>query len=465
MLLDSTPATQLTDPPELTDAPRLDTVTTVYRDGRAQTLSRSESFVPDGGAEFSVLNLHPEVRYQEIRGFGGALTEASAATLARMSPARRDEVLRAYFGPDGHRYSAVRMHVDSSDFSLGTYEAVPTDDPSLESFSLARDEEYVLPLLRAAEEARGAPLSVMLSPWSPPAYMKTNGSRLQGGSLKPEYRDTWARYLAKYIAEYRSRGVAVDRMSIQNEPEATQSWDSCRFTAEEEKVFLRDFLHPALVEAGVADVGIHIWDHNKDKMFERTAAIVDEVTRGMIAGVAFHWYTGDHFDDVKLVRETYPELDLVFSEGCVEYSRFDADELRNAQMYAHEVIGDLAAGMNLFLDWNIVLDEQGGPNHVGNYCDAPVMCDTTDDTVTYRLSFSYLGHFSRFIQPGARRIASSAFSSRVEQVAVRNPDGTIVVVALNPTDDDISAVVRVGGRQAVLHLPAQSLSTGIVTGA
>lgn len=457
MLLDTSSPAE----PTAVGTPRLETVTTTFRDGVRAVAERATPLTPDDGAEFFVINVHPEVRYQAIKGFGGALTEASGYTLSRLSPERQEEVLEAYFGPSGIGYSVARTHLDSSDFALGTYEAVPTDDPSLESFSLARDEQYILPLLRRAAERRGG-LEVMLSPWSPPAYMKTNGSRTGGGSLKPEYREQWARYIARYVAEYRALGVDVTRLSIQNEPDATQSWDSCRFTAAEEKQFLRDHLHPALVAAGVGDVAVHIWDHNKERMYERTVAIVDDETAPMVAGVAFHWYTGDHFDAVRIVRDRFPELDLVFSEGCVEYSRLGTDQLANAQMYAHDMIGNLNAGMNLFLDWNILLDAQGGPNHVQNYCDAPVMADVDTDTVEFKLSFDYIGHFSRFIRPGAHRIAASTFSSRIELVAARNPDGSIVLVAMNPTDEDFATRVRVDGRIASLHLPPQSISTSVV---
>ena len=459
MLLDTTVAPAGT----AVHAAQLGTTTTVYRNGAASTSVDNAEFSSDDSAEYFVINVHPEIEYQTIRGFGGAITESSGHTLSKMSQERRTQVLEAYFGENGHRYSIVRTHLDSSDFSLGEYEAVPEDDPTFANFSLARDEEYILPFIKRAEDIAGRQMDVMLTPWSPPAYMKTNASRLRGGSLKPEYREQWARYIAHYIAAYRERGASVTKITVQNEPEATQSWDSCLFTAEEEKVFLRDFLHPALVGAGLEDIAVHIWDHNKERMYERAAAVIDADTAPMIAGVAFHWYTGDHFDGLRLVRERFPDLELVFTEGCVEYSRFGADQLSNAQMYAHDIIGNLNAGMNTFIDWNIVLDEDGGPNHVGNYCDAPVMCNTADDTVEFKLSFDYIGHFSRFIAPGARRVATSTFSSRIEVVAARNPDGTIAIIAMNPTDTEISARIRIAGRAAPLVVPANSITSSVVT--
>jgi len=458
MLLDTTAPS-----PDTVGQLRLDAVSTTFRDGVRSVEERTTTFEADMGAEFSVINIHPEIQYQEIKGFGGAITESSGYTFSRMSQERQEQILDAYFGPSGNNYSVVRTHLDSSDFSLSTYEAVPTDDPTLESFSLARDDQYILPLMRRAQERRGAPLEVMLSPWSPPAYMKTNASRVRGGSLKPEYRTTWARYIARYVSEYRGLGFDVNRITIQNEPEATQVWDSCRFTPEEERVFLRDHLHPALVAAGLDDVGIHIWDHNKERMYERAIEVLDAPTLPLVTGIAFHWYTGDHFDALRLVRERFPQLDLVFTEGCVEYSRLGTGQLENAQMYAHDIIGNFNAGMNVYVDWNIVLDERGGPNHVGNYCDAPIMCDTAADTVEVKLSYSYIGHFSRFIRPGARRIATSSFSSKIEVMAVQNPDGAIVLVALNPSESDVTSSVRLGGRVASLTLAAQSITSAVVT--
>lgn len=463
MSVDTMPAHDATAAESGSTPVRLVTSVTTFDGTKAVSRRFEAQFEDDDSAEFAVVNLYPEIEYQRIDGFGGALTEATAHTLSLMSPRVQDEILESYFGKDGLGYTMVRLHLDSCDFALGTYEAVPTDDASLASFSLAHDELQIIPFLRRAQEIAGRDLEVMLTPWSPPAYMKTNNSRLRGGELKPEYRERWARYIARYVSEYRARGFNVTRITVQNEPNAAQKWDSCLFTAEQEKVFVRDFLHAAMSDAGLGDVGIYIWDHNKERLYERVRDIMDEQTAPLIAGAAFHWYTGDHFDALRLVREQYPDLDLSFTEGCVEYSRLGTDPQANAEIYGHDIIGNLGAGMNSYYDWNLVLDKEGGPNHVRNFCDAPVMCDIAAGTVDFKLSHHYLGHLSRAIRPGARRIASSTFSSRLELVAVRNPDGTVAVVAMNPTDEELSATVRIGGRTAPLALPARSMGSTIVT--
>lgn len=417
----------------------------------------------EGGQELGLVNLYPEMQYQEIFAFGGAITDAVGATLECLPPERAKEIIDAYFGPEGIGYRAIRTHIDSCDFSTDQYSAV-TDrsDTELRTFSLERDERRIIPWIKAACRAAGRDLPVMLSPWSPPAFMKTNGSRNGGGRLLKEYYPLWARYLCRYIKEYRARGVNVTALSVQNEPNATQTWDSCLYTPEEEREFLADYLYPRLRQDGLGDVEVYIWDHNKERLFDRACAEIDCRTDHMIAGLAFHWYSGDHFDALRLVREKFPDKKLIFSEGCIEYSRFDKNQLANAQMYAHDMMGNLCAGMNGFLDWNIALNEAGGPNHVGNYCEAPVICDTAAGTMEYKLSFRYISHFSRFIQPGARRVATTNFSDRLEAAAFQNRNGTLAVIFLNRTHDKFSVALRLDGHILPVELEESSIATVII---
>ena len=233
--------------------------------------------MPDNGEENYLLNLYPSVTYQVFEGFGGALTESAGYVYQQMDEGQREELLREYFGEGNMNYRMVRIPIDSCDFSLGHYEAVEREgDRTFESFQLERVERYIFPLLRDAEKIYGGELEIMLTPWSPPACMKTNGDRNNGGELKPEYRKIWADYICRYIAEYRKRGCKVRRISLQNEPKAVQTWDSCTFTGAQEKEFLRDYLWPALQESGLSDLEIFIWDHNKERAFERACEIIDE---------------------------------------------------------------------------------------------------------------------------------------------------------------------------------------------
>lgn len=439
-------------------------ITTTYKEDIKNTYESNREFSIDSGVEMKVINIYPDMEYQTFNGFGGAITEAAGYSFSLMGKDNQNRILEAYFGKNGNRYNLVRTHIDSCDFSVSQYAAMNDPaDTEFNSFSLERDEKYIIPLLKEAEQTAGKALSVMLSPWSPPAFMKTNGQRTEGGSLKPEYRQFWAEYICHYIKQYRNKGFSIDMITIQNEPNATQIWDSCLYTGEQEKEFLRDYLYPALVENGLEDVEVCVWDHNKERMFERACEIIDEETNKMIQGVAFHWYTGEHFDAIKLVREKFPEKKLIFTEGCVEYSRFsDAGQLENAQMYAYDIIGNINAGMNAFIDWNIILNKEGGPNHVGNFCDAPIMCDTKNDIIQENLSYTYIGHFSRYIEPGAKRIASTKYTDKLEVVSLKNLNGSIVTVLLNRSHDEVPVALRLGGQVTEFSVPASSIVTGII---
>lgn len=414
--------------------------------------------------ENQVVNLYPQITYQTFEGFGGAITDAAGYVYSLMTEEQKRQVIETYFSPENMQYNLVRVHMDSCDFSTGMYEAMsdPTDR-ELRSFSFERTEKYILPMLADAQKAAGRPLKLMLSPWSPPAFMKTNGSRVGGGSLKPEYRDFWADYVCQYIEEFRKRGYQVQRISIQNEPQAVQTWDSCIYTAEDEKVFLRDHLYPALVRHRLGDIEVFIWDHNKERLYERVLETVDDTTRDMVTGAAFHWYSGDHFDTLDLVRQQYPDLTLITSESCIEYRFYGAgDELGNCARLAHELMGDLNHGMNAFYDWNILLDEQGGPNHVGNWCYAAFMYDRRENKLNENLLQKYYWHFSHFIKPGAKRIGLTKYTNRLEATAFRNPDGSIAVVLFNGGEEPLAVNLRMNGQFAEFAVKGKTVATGIV---
>ena len=442
----------------------MELITTCYNNNEKEVMVKEyEAKQEIKGVENHVVNLYPEVEYQTMLGFGGAITEASGYAFSKLTKENQEKALELYFGDFGNRYHLMRSHIDSCDFSLGTYAAMnDPHDTELKSFQQEREEQYILPLLRAAVQKAGKAFDLMLSPWSPPAFMKTNGDRTHGGKLKEEYRKAWAEYICRYIKEYEKKGFRVNRLTIQNEPAAVQTWDSCIYTAEEEKVFLRDYLYPTLVEQGLRHIKLNIWDHNKERMYERARAILDEDTISMVDGVAFHWYSGDHFEAITLTHEGFPEKELIFTEGCVEYSRFSADQLKNAQMYAHDIMGNLNAGMTGFIDWNIFLDEKGGPNHVGNYCDAPIMVNTQTGELMVKLSYDYIGHFSRYIMPGAKRIGLSKYTAELEVTAFKNPEGSLVLVALNRTERKLPVVIRVSGELIEFELPESSIATALL---
>lgn len=407
------------------------------------------NFLEGDGGEMQQVRVHPSVSYQQILGMGAAITEASAYTCARMSAERQKQLLALYFGA-GNDYNFCRLHIQSCDFALGNYAYVEdAQDRELQSFSIERDRKYIIPFVQAALE-QNPDIQFLASPWSPPAFMKTNGEMNHGGRLRQEYYQMWADMVARYVSAYQDEGIAIRRLTVQNEPAAVQTWDSCIFSGAEEAEFACRYLRPALDRAQHADVKINVWDHNKEKILERAAESFGvEGAQEAIDGIAFHWYTGEHFDALAEVRRQYPDKELLFTEGCVEYARAAADnQVQHAEMYAHDIIGDFNAGMNGFIDWNLILDRQGGPNHVKNYCDAPVMCDVDADTIDVKLSYYYIGHFSRFIRPGARRILVSKYSPDIEATAFRNPDGSRVLVLLNRSEREVDFVLSTEGKNS-----------------
>lgn len=423
-----------------------------------QTIEMTEDI---RGIESQVVNIYPELSYETFEGFGGAVTEAAGYIYSLMNDEQKKKVIETYFSPEKMNYRLVRVHMDSCDFSLGLYEAMSnSEDTELKSFSFERTEKYILPMLEDAKKTAGENLKLMLTPWSPPAFMKTNGKRTGGGKLKPEYRKLWAEYICRYIREFQNRGFAVQRISIQNEPKAVQTWDSCLFTAEEEeKSFLRDFLYPTMKSHGFENIEVFIWDHNKERIYERVRDTVDEETREMVSGAAFHWYSGDHFEGLELVRRLYPELKLIMSESCLEYSIFDEKNIESVtNKLCHEIIGDLNHGMCAFYDWNLLLDEKGGPNHVGNYCHAPFLYDVEKKKLLPQKTQEQYEMFSHFICPGSVRVQTTKFTEQIDTVAYRTPDGRIVLILLNKGKELEAVNIRLGKMVGSLLLPAGILA-------
>lgn len=401
------------------------------------------------------------VQYQEIEGFGGAFTEAAALTFAKLPPEKQAEFLRAYFDPTaGHGYTLCRTHINSCDFSLGNYAYAEVDgDADLQHFSIDRDRQALIPLIQAAQQAAGRPLQLLASPWSPPAWMKTNGRMTGGGKLKPEYRAAWAEYYCRFVRAYEQADIPIWGLTVQNEPEAVQVWESCIYTGEEERDFVRDYLGPALHANGLGDLRLLIWDHNRDRMVERASAVLsDPAAAQYVWGVAVHWYVADRFDNVQLVHDLFPDKKLLFTEGCQEGGPH-MGEWAMGERYARSVINDLNRWTVGWIDWNLLLDTTGGPNHVGNLCSAPILADTATGELHYQSSYYAIGHFSRFVQPGARRILCATTQDALEAAAFRNPDGQIVVVLLNRSDQMGLVALTMNGERAVAECLAHSITT------
>jgi glucosylceramidase len=400
-------------------------------------------------------------RFQVIEGFGGAFTEAAATVWQGLGEDAREQLLRDYFDrQSGHAYSLCRVHMNSCDFALGNYAHVETPgDFALESFSIERDRRALLPFVQAAQRVAGAPIKLLVSPWSPPPWMKTNGEMNHGGKLRADCRAAWAQCFVRFIQAYEAEGVPVWAVSVQNEPMAHQRWDSCLYTAAEERDFVRDHLGPALHAAGLGRVKIVIWDHNRDLMVERASVVYgDAEAAKYVWGTGFHWYGDDHFDHVQLVHDAWPDKQLLFTEGCQEGGPH-IGSWEVGERYARSIIHDLNRWTVGWIDWNLLLDERGGPNHVGNLCSAPVLADTAQGTLMRQSSFWVLGHFARFVRPGAHRVLCAAARHEIEATAFVNPDGSTVVVATNRHGHALHFALRIDGASWRAELPARSIAT------
>ena len=409
----------------------------------------------------------PTRTFQTFIGIGGALTDASAEVFAKLPDATQQEFLTAYYDrTKGIGYNFSRTNIASCDFSSDTYGYISDDDTSLSSFNVSHDEKFRIPFIKKAIAAAGGTLPMFVSPWSPPAWMKDNNDVLHGGKLLPKYAQVWANHYVKFIKTYESMGMPVWGLSVQNEPMAKQRWESCLYTAEDERDFVKNYLGPTLQKNGMGDKKLICWDHNRDLIYQRaTTLLSDPEAAKYIWGIGFHWYetwtgSAQQFENLKRVKEAFPEKELIFTEGCVE--KFSLDRVNDwalGERYGNSMVNDFNCGTVAWTDWNVLLDENGGPNHVGNFCFAPIHADTKTGKLIYTNSYYYIGHFSRFIQPGAKRISCSTNRDKLQSTAFLNPDGKMVVVVLNLSDDKLPFRLWIAGKAA----PVTSLPHSIMT--
>ena len=426
---------------------------------RIETIEK-QSISINNNADIPNIRLEKDKRRQQILGFGGAFTEASSSVYDKLNNEKQDEIINAYFGENGNGYTMGRSHINSCDFSLGNYAYCDIPgDKELNNFDISRDKRSLIPFIKSALQKADVPIHIMASPWSPPAWMKTNGQMNHGGKLKDEFRSTWAEYYCRYIESYEKVGVPIWGLSVQNEPDATQTWDSCIYSSEEERDFIKNYLGPALQKNKLTDKKLIIWDHNRDIMLDRARTILnDSEAAKYVWGTGFHWYNGDHFDAVQQVHDEFPNKQLIFTEGCQEGGpHIGSWEL--GERYATSIIHDLNRWTVAWIDWNLILDENGGPNHVGNFCSAPIIVDTQSKEILYQSSYFYLGHFSRFIKRGDWIINSeSQIKDLLVLAAVNNLNITTTVI-MNKQDHTISFNYHNGESVTGLKIPARSIIT------
>lgn len=412
------------------------------------------------------VKLLPKDKYQIITGFGGSFTESSAYLLNNLSKENRDKVLEAYFGETGARYSLTRTHMNSCDFSLSNYSYAPVEgDKNLEHFSIDEDRDDVIPMIKDAMTISKDGFKILSSPWTAPPWMKDNNSWV-GGNLLPEYYDTWALFFSKYIDAYKAEGIEIWGVTVENEPLGNgNNWESMHFTAEEMTAFVMNNLGPKLEADGKGSVKILGYDQNRDHLKDWVDVMYkDEASSKYYAGTAIHWYASTYevFPEVlQYAHQKAPEKYLIQSEACVdaevpkwkddqwywtkeatdwgwdwapEDQKYLHPKYAPVNRYARDIIGCLNNWVDGWIDWNMVLDTQGGPNWFKNWCLAPVIVDPEKDEVYFTPIYYTLSHFSKFIRPGATRIGFENSDESLMVTAAQNVDGSIAVVLFNEGD-------------------------------
>jgi glucosylceramidase len=414
-----------------------------------------------------IVFVNEKVTFQTIEGFGGAITDAAAETFYKLPEGKRNEIIEAYYGSGkGIGYNLARVNIASCDFSSGSYSYVGEGDTALASFTIDHDLQYKIPMVKEARKAAGEEVLMFASPWSPPAWMKTNGDVLHGGKLLDECKEAWANHYVKFIDAYTKTGIPIWAISAQNEPLAVQTWESCIFSAGDEAEFIGKYLGPAIEKSPYGSTKIIAWDHNRDLIHQRASMIMNNPEAAKyVWGFGFHWYetwTGGEmqFNNVRLVNDSYPDKKIIFSEGCAE--RFDSTRINSwdlGEFYANSMVNDFNCGTVAWFDWNILLDEKGGPNHVGNFCFAPVHADTRTGELIYTNAYYYIGHFSKFIHRGARRIGVSSSRDHIRTTGFINPDGGIVVIIFNKSDLKTDLKLCIGTKAADVTSQPHSIIT------
>jgi len=430
-------------------------------------LSLSNNFISKEKATVFI-EIDASKTFQTFLGIGGAITDASAEVFDKLSPEKQQEFLTAYYDKNkGIGYSLARTNIHSCDFSSESYTYIAEGDKELKTFNIDHDRKFRIPLLKRAIKTAGGKLTLFVSPWSPPAFMKDNNDILHGGVLLPEFAQSWANYYARFIKEYQKEGIPIWGLTIQNEPMAKQRWESCIYTPEAERDFLKNFLGPTLEKDGLGDKKIIIWDHNRGDMLEKRAQLVfsDPEVSKYAWGIGFHWYETwnggtPKFESVGNVHKAFPDKNLLFTEGCIE--KFDATKFQfwgNAERYGLNMINDFNNGTVGWTDWNILLDQNGGPNHVGNFCFAPIHADTNTGQLIYTPMYYYIGHLSKFVRPDAKRISETVSDKTLLSTSFKNSDGKIATIVMNQSDKNVVYTITVKSQKNTITIPAHAMQT------
>ena len=363
--------------------------------------------------------INPNKTISFFSGMGAALTPASTANYKQLDSYNKNKLLNAYFKELKYKY--IRLPIGSCDFAEYSYDYYKPF-----GINMKEDEINIEPLL---DKIRDFHPSYLASPWTPPRIWKFPIIN----RLRRLCYGRYARYLIKYILYYKEQGVNIDFLSIQNEPHAYQKWESCLWSNHAMKVFIKHYMAPLLRKYDL-NTTIMLHDHNKDDLLKSIDKLY--VDDDKVGAIAFHWYTGSHFKELKKVHDKYPNLLLIESEMSCGFSPYNEFEwINDAELYANEIIGNINNGMNIFIDWNLLLDEYGGPNHKKNYVKAPIL--RHEDELIITPIYHYLRHISLHRE---QLVLASKYKKLKVIASLKDKD--IVITVLNNTNEDISFNIK-----------------------
>ncbi len=444
----------------------------------------------DSNDAASSIILLPDEKFQTITGFGGSFTEASASLLNKLGPENRKKIIDAYFGDAGARYSLTRTHMNSCDFSLSNYSYAPVEgDVALEHFTVEEDKDDLIPFIKDAMQASTEGFKIVASPWTAPPWMKDNND-WRGGKLLPEYYESWALFFSKYINAYKAEGIDIWGFTVENEPLGNdKNWESMHYSPSEMTNFVRDYLGPRMEKDG-HDVKILGYDQNREHLKEWVDVMFqNEESSKYIDGTAIHWYasTVDYFpQELQYAHNKAPNKYLIQTEACVDaevpkwqddawyWSKEATDwgwdwapekdkhlhpKYAPVNRYARDIIGCMNNWVDGWIDWNMVLDTQGGPNWFKNWCVAPVIVDPEKDEVYFTPIYYTLAHFSKYIRPGAVRIGFENTDEDLMVTAAKNPDGSIAVVVFNQGTDAKNFNLSLNESAVAIQISGQAIQT------
>ena len=447
------------------------------------------------GKDTSVIRLNPDKTYQTITGFGGAFTESSAYLLNKLSQKNRDTILRAYFSREGANYSLNRTHMNSCDFSLSQYSYSPVeDDMDLEHFTIDPDRDDLIPMIKDAMQFSEDGFKLFASPWTAAPWMKDN-NKWVGGKLLPKYYDTWALFFSKYVDAYEAEGIPIWGFTVENEPHGNgNNWESMHYTPEEMTDFVMNHLGPKLESDGKGDKIILGYDQNRAGLKEWVDVMyATPESSKYYDGTAIHWYesTYEVFPEaLQYAHHKAPDKYLIETEGCVdsevpawkddawywskeatdwgwdwaaENEKYLHPKYAPVNRYARDIIGCLNNWVDGWVDWNMVLNRQGGPNWFENWCAAPVIVDEEADEVYFTPLYYVMAHFSKFIRPGAKVIEVNHTDENLQVTAAKNPDGSIAVVVFNEGEDNKSFSLQLNDSFEEITIQGKALQTLIIT--